>query len=338
MAERKRQLTAKDREDIANYLAAATTTVAELSRTYQVSDRTIRRIREQQSFERKEYHQTNREKLRSQDKLEIDQLLAKNSAIRLSEIAAKLSVQVSRNTIDRYIKSKGIKYYVALNKTKLQPVHLQARRAFALQNVNQSAEFWKRVVFTDETKVKNNCGKIFIRTTKEERMNVEHYNRRTRRKFSVNIFGFINYYVSEIFRISNNFDRTEMFNLLHHGGIINHLKDLIPAPVVYQQDNLSVHLVPEVVNLFSEMNGITLIENWPPYSPDINPIEKAWAILKKKTYQKLQTQEINSDDELFNVVKEAFYEIKQETIREMIFKVPFLLEQLVRTGGELTSN
>lgn len=63
----------------------------------------------------------------------------------------------------------------------------------------------------------------------------------------------------------------------------------------FQHDNAAPHRAA-CVGAFLEENGVTLAQ-WPPYSPDINPIEKIWALMKSdiskhrpKTMQELREQ------------------------------------------------
>jgi hypothetical protein len=52
---------------------------------------------------------------------------------------------------------------------------------------------------------------------------------------------------------------------------------------VYLLDGASPHTAGDTVK-FMRLNGINSIAGWPPYSPDLNPIENAWAWLKQQVY------------------------------------------------------
>ena len=50
----------------------------------------------------------------------------------------------------------------------------------------------------------------------------------------------------------------------------------------FQQDNAPCHKAKRVLD-FMEENGIHRMD-WPPYSPDLSPIENLWAIVKQKVH------------------------------------------------------
>ena len=52
-----------------------------------------------------------------------------------------------------------------------------------------------------------------------------------------------------------------------------------------QQDNALANNSIVSKTWFSE-NGLEILENWPPTSPDINIIENVWSLLKKSVFQR----------------------------------------------------
>ena len=57
------------------------------------------------------------------------------------------------------------------------------------------------------------------------------------------------------------------------------VEELDDPGYIFMQDNASIHTAYKVQDWFR--NASLKCLNWPPYSPDLNPIEHAWAKLKK---------------------------------------------------------
>ena len=64
-------------------------------------------------------------------------------------------------------------------------------------------------------------------------------------------------------------------------------------------------------------------KDWPPYSPDLNPIENIWGIIKSQ----LMKKEINKSSELILEIKNAYDSISDEVISNLIESFPSRLQQ-----------
>ena len=62
------------------------------------------------------------------------------------------------------------------------------------------------------------------------------------------------------------------------------LSTIMKIKSIFMQNNVSIHIVKIVKNLFKKMN-YKMLENWSVYSFDLNSIEHVWFHLKKLVYE-----------------------------------------------------
>ena len=57
--------------------------------------------------------------------------------------------------------------------------------------------------------------------------------------------------------------------------------DVKSAPSVWVWDNLNIHLAPELTDFAQENEAWLRIYRLPAYTPDLNPAEGIWSLLKR---------------------------------------------------------
>jgi hypothetical protein len=62
-----------------------------------------------------------------------------------------------------------------------------------------------------------------------------------------------------------------------------HLPPILGAFSIFMHDNAPIHTA-HIIRDWLREHGVEVME-WPPYSPDLNPIENIWALLKAEMYR-----------------------------------------------------
>lgn len=140
----------------------------------------------------------------------------------------------------------------------------------------------ENVIWTDETRVASNPNgrRLSVWTNAVEApVQVKMHSGGN----SVMFWGcFSKHGTGPLFSIKGSVDQHEYLEILKEGLIpeFRRAKASIPGTWRMMQDNAPPHTA-KAVKRFLARNRVELIE-WPPYSPDLNPIENLWNWMKKK--------------------------------------------------------
>ena len=84
---------------------------------------------------------------------------------------------------------------------------------------------------------------------------------------------------------------------------------------------------------YLDANDVNVMK-WPPQSPDLNPIENAWAFLKRKV-RECPTYARNVDD-LFQILQEEWLAIPTEYFVSLVRSMPTRVSIVKRNKGGAT--
>jgi transposase len=96
----------------------------------------------------------------------------------------------------------------------------------------------------------------------------------------------------------------------------------------FMHDNARVHTA-EITQEFVETKDLKVIMH-PPYSPDLNPIEKVWGYLKKRVMTKAYTK----IDEVIEAIKEEWNQITIEQLNNLIDAHCRRVQEVYNLNGE----
>ena len=102
--------------------------------------------------------------------------------------------------------------------------------------------------------------------------------------------------------------------------------------MMFTQDNAPSHAARFTLQSLLKL-GIKneKIMVWPPSSPDLNPIENFWSLLKRKIYA--NSRQYTSKDELWNAIVTSAGDIDPEDIRKLTKSIHDRFIEVISKNG-----
>lgn len=111
---------------------------------------------------------------------------------------------------------------------------------------------------------------------------------------------------------------------------------LQPSRLIFQQDNAPIHKAASTMRLFEAYN--IRVMAWPPNSPDLNPIENCWTLMKRNFHRRWSALRASGKrniprSELCLLLKESWESIDALYLLSLVESMPRRVEAVLKAKG-----
>ncbi len=243
----------------------------------------------------------------------------------------QVGLTVSRSTVQRVLHRGGLHGHRPRKTPLLRKRHLKARLAFARTYLKHDPSFWYTVLWSDETKLElfGHMDVEYVWRKKGEAYNPKNTVPTVKHGGgNIMLWGcFSSNGTGNLIRVQGTMKKEDYIGILENNVKASAEKLQLGENWKYQQDNDMKHTTKVVKKWFGD-NNVNVLE-WPSQSPDLNPIENLWQVLKSRVMARKPTN--LTQLEVF--AKEEWAKIPRETCRNLVDRYKNRLEAVIKNKG-----
>lgn len=263
----------------------------------------------------------------------------------LLPLLKQLDLNMSLSTLKRIFKRLGLMRCLARFKPFLSPRAKKLRHQYAMQHLHDGLDMWRRTGFVDEAAIRLDASqKVYVSRYAGEAYRPQCMIPRFLSSKGTCIVWAMIWHGGRSELVRFNVSESEGAR----GGVTAAIyRDQItkgPLKTCFArlkarwrgygtprivEDNASIH-VSAINRSVGHRQGITYA-NHPPSSPDLNPIENCWAILKRRLAA--LSPRPTTVDAMFQAAAKLWMEIPQSIIDTTVDSMIWRIQELARTRG-----
>jgi transposase len=251
------------------------------------------------------------------------------------QLKRKLQLDVSVDTIDRRLIQAGLYGRVARHVFQLTDDHKRQRLSFANGYSHMSEDDWCKIIFADVKTFEGmgHHGQVWVRRPKGEAANPAYSVAHKPHPVSVPAWG--------CFSAAGPGHMAMFEGSLDAAGLRDIFRDyLLPTVKEHFADGEQWRLLHDndpgrhkskVLKEFMHIHYVRPLD-FPPYSPDLNPIENVWAEMDKR----MALTQADSKEELEALVAETWAGLTREYCSTLARSMPKRIAQVIERNGAYT--
>ena len=254
----------------------------------------------------------------------LGRVVAESPFISSSKIAYKMEPLFGKTCSSRTIRNTLVEMSYVNSIPRVVPLLTEAakekRVEWACANTERD---WSRVFFSDETyiQISANVTRAWHKTG--ERPSCQRSKFLKKLMFWAAVSSGMK---TELFVVGGTMT-SQRYIVLLRDEFLPWLRRQKRGQFVFQQDNAPAHTAKTTRQFFDEEKIEVL--PWPASSPDLNPIENLWGILKTR----VDARKPNDVSELLTAAQEEWAGISLQTVRACINSLPKRLTQVIQRNG-----
>lgn len=252
-------------------------------------------------------------------------------------IKIELGLPISTRTVRRRLEEKNLLGRHSRKVPLLTKKQKKNRINFAKNHESwdglQNAKKWRNILWSDESKINmiGNDGKTWVRRPKNQELNPRYTTKTFKHGGgSIMVWGCFSWYgVGPLYWIKTIMDKNLYIKILEE-VMLPFAEWEMPLKWQFQQDNDPKHTAKLTKQWF--LNKQIDVMVWPSQSPDLNPIENLWKIVKDE----IGPIKPKNKEELWEKIKTAWYSIPLSTCQALVESMPRRCKAILASKGNKT--
>lgn len=240
------------------------------------------------------------------------------------KIIAKKNIKVGLMTIKRRLQENQVTYRSTLQKPLLSEKHMKNRLKWARENIDKN---WSSVIFTDESS-------FWAWSPKKRAWCVEStpvIQRTVKHPVKINVWGcFCSLGFGCLYLFTETLDAHLMLKI-YQKALLKSAKIWFGednSSWILQEDNDPKHR-SRMCTDWKVRNRIETLK-WPSQSPDINPIENVWSVIKNN----LRGKQIHTLKQLSYQIKRIWRSLPVQYAEKLVQSMPRRCEAICQSEGD----